>query len=411
MDPRKWTALGNAYYANARKVWKTLPEEKKLSYLPVARKYLRNLYNKPESISSEGYTTLVSDLYKKDLYDIISKLKKMPQEEAEKQMLFSAFANTSYTRMGRFLNSTNIAGVFGTGKAEGNRTEEQDIKEKMNDILQFLTLKQKNHIDPKDLFLNYIDAKNGKNPNLATRIKNVFGIDPESVTGHLKIDTMDFTDQIDQFFAGFRIGDEKQIEINKSGDEIFGNWRLAVDILHYMKVNLKTLTPSSTMTPKALKSLNDAASYSLDDQERSSETVWAAAFQVAENLLLIFKDFSKGAADVMEVVTKMLKSPKYLGKEFNETFGDDALDTPFSSLILSILNNESTIRKQGVNITTKGKERSAISRLKDEDEEETEIESNIPEVKKSGRGRKPGSKNKPKNESVFNALVSELIKE
>jgi hypothetical protein len=205
-----------------------------------------------------------------------------------------------------------------------------------------------------------------------------------------------------------------------NGRQISGNWRVSVDLFHYMGLQKDTLEAKFDLTAKARKALE--ASKTSEGLTKQANFIYAAVYQVAENLGSIFKDFSKGAGDVMEAVVKTLKNPRYSGGNFTEgEFGEDAFDKPFATLVLQVLNSQGNVRSSQVNVTSAGKAKSAASRFNDDDAGEEEAtgkrkrrtKAEMEAARASGNAfanfRSDESK-KVKGNSLFESMKNELLK-
>ena len=210
MDPRTWTAMGDKYYRNAYFEFKKLKKEdiKALGLHEKALRLLNMMHGIIPSTASEGDATLMSGSTFRKVGDLSASLKKMDPDKAAEKLYFSAFANTNYARMAKFLNTQDIAASFGTG-IEGDKPDsgsaekaEDMIKRLHSDMVDHLVKQRSKYINPKSMFLGYFDIKKKPTSADAKKVKEAYftkvgkGKDAEYVP---KFDTYEFSDSFGLF--------------------------------------------------------------------------------------------------------------------------------------------------------------------------------------------------------------------
>lgn len=349
IDPRSWASIGDKYYKNAYKEWQTLSDEQKYSdeVMNLAQQYLDDLERQIQDTEAEGPATLAADRSIKRMKRAFDKLKGMDEQEAAKQLAFTAWANSNWTRIAKFLNTQDIAASFGLGQpggalsGSGDKTGAQEVEEMHRDIINHIVQTRSEFIDPNQLFLNYLSVEKNEKSQLTKKVREAFFVKEEDGSYTPKFQAYELGESFGLFLAQYGIGSEKQV-MQLGDTEMNGNIKVSIDILDGMGVKgdnaSKADVEVSDKTKKYLKTISSAK----EPAKKGEAIIKAALAQIIENLAAMFSDFSKSSSDVMDSINAILNRFKSSG--FNKNTGNIYFDTPFAELIQLHLKDDERFR-------------------------------------------------------------------
>ena len=349
-DPRIWASIGDKYYQNAYQEWTNLPDDKKYSddVLSLAGQYLNDLQRQIADTEAEGPATLASGRAIRQMKKAYDTLTEMPEEEALKKLAFTAWANSDWSRIARFLNTQDIASSFGIGRGSaegalaggGEKTGAEEVTDMHRDLVNHVIETRSRFIDPTQLFLNYLSVEKSPNSNLAKKIRSSYFV-KEGDEYIPKFDTYELGENFGLFLAGLGIGNEKQV-MDIGNTQINGNVKIAIDILDAMGVKGNNPTSADVQLSDKAGKYATKIKNAKSGEEKAEAIIKYALAQIIENLAKMFEDFARSSSDVMDSINSVLS--RFRSSGFNVNTGNVYFDTPFAQLIQDHLKADERFR-------------------------------------------------------------------